>query len=336
MWAEEEKGAPEDEIGRYLRDYEKRIDLDLVGARPSREQVESVLQNTNDSCAGPDGIPFMCYRTDANEGGPVSLLLANVLDALSSGTKGPKAFNKARLFLIAKTDSLLVQDTRPISVTDASNRIVASCLASALTPALQAFIEPTQKGFVPGRVGTEHVHGLTQEFYASLSKNKQLYLLSLDTARAFDSISHTFIRKLLIHIGLPPWACHLVNGLLHEVTVVAAIAGAAATPISINRGVKQGCPFSPLLFVLCYDVLLWRIAKMEGIKAFAYADDLALTTSSSLTLCMGLGLIRKFSRVSGLGLNMKKTFIVTTRPMSTGAREQLDAMGSSPPRTAPT
>jgi hypothetical protein len=161
-----------------------------------------------------------------------------------------------------------------------------------------------------------------------------MYLLSLDTARAFDSISHVYIRKLLAHVGLPPWVCNMVEGLLHEVTVVAAIAGAAASPIHIRRGVKQGCPFSPLLFVLCYDVLLWRLAFIQGIKAFAYADDLAVSTGSCTTLCGGLDLIRKFARVSGLGLNMKKTFIVTTLAMSMAARSQLDQKGWSAIRSA--
>jgi hypothetical protein len=264
---------------------------------------------------------------DAKVGGPASALLHGVLLSLSRGTMAPDDYNKARLFLIPKTDSLLVQDTRPISVTDAANRIVASCLALAVTPALQAFIEANQKGFVPGRVGTQHVHGLINEFYASLSRKQQLYLLSLDTARAFDSVSHVFIRKLLVHIGMPEWVCHVVGGLLHEVSVTAVIAGADATPIRIDRGVKQGCPFSPLLFVLCYDVLLWRLSKVRGVTGYAYADDLALTTSSGRVLVKSLELIRSFSNVTGLKLNMKKTFIVSTKPVPSSLRRQLDLKG---------
>ena len=107
---------------------------------PGREVVEDVAKNTNDSCSGPDGTPFACYRADCAAGGPVSSILHRVLVFLCGGRTGPAAFNKARLFLIAKTDSLLVQDTRPISVTDASNRIIASCLAMAVTPVLQSFL----------------------------------------------------------------------------------------------------------------------------------------------------------------------------------------------------
>ena len=335
VWSRQEGEATLDEIGRYLRDYNKRIKQDLMGEVPGREFVEDVVQSTNDSCAGPDGIAFAFYRADASAGGPVTALLHSILVSLCAGIKGPAGFNRARLFLIAKTDSLLVQDTRPISVTDAANRIIASCLAAALTPALQDFIEPTQKGFVPGRVGTEHVHDLANEFYASLTRKKQLHLLSLDTARAFDSISHNFIRRLLRHIGMPPWVANIVDGLLHEVTVVAAIAGSAATPIRISRGVKQGCPFSPLLFVLCYDVLLWRIAKLDDIRAYGYADDIALTTPKGRTLVNGLGLIRNFSKVSGLGLNMKKTFIVSVFPISMSLRRLLDRRGWKTIREAP-
>lgn len=324
VWARDEQGAEGNEIGRYLRDFDKKVAAGTVPAIPDREELEDIIQKTNDSCSGPDGTPFACYREDGIVGGEVSAIIRRILVCLASGGRGPASFNKARLFLIAKAATLLVQDTRPISVTDAANRIIASCLAWALTPALQGYLESTQKGFCPGRVGTEHVHELTQEFYAALSLKKQHYLLSLDTARAFDCISHVFIRKLLPHIGLPSWVCQLVSGLLHKVTVVAAIAGADATPIPITRGVKQGCPFSPLLFILCFDVLLWRLDKVESLKAFAYADDLALTTPSPARLLQALALIRGFSRVSGLGLNVKKTVIVTTLPLTDRVRRALD------------
>ena len=53
VWKEAEDGAQGDEVGRYLRGYDKRFNLDLVGAVPSREQVETRALDTNDSCAGP-------------------------------------------------------------------------------------------------------------------------------------------------------------------------------------------------------------------------------------------------------------------------------------------
>ena len=177
---------------------------------------------------------------------------------------------------------------------------MASCLAEALTPILQAFLEKTQKGFCPGRIGTEHVHSLTEQFYGALSKKKQMYLLSLDTARAFDSISHQFIHRLLPFIGMPAWVCNMVKGLLHQVTVIAAMVGPDATPIPIRRGVKQGCPFSPLLFILCFDVLLWRLARIGALDSYAYADDLALTTHCARRLLKALAIITSLaSRASG-------------------------------------
>ena len=78
-----------------------------------------------------------------------------------------------------------------------------------------------------------------------------MFILYRDTARAFESISHKFISKLLRHIELPEWAVKTVEGLLHKVSVKAnMLAGEEASEIQIRRGVKQGClTFSPLLFM---------------------------------------------------------------------------------------
>ena len=195
-----------------------------------------------------------------------------------------------------------------------------------MTPALQAFLDPSQKGFCPGRIGTEHVHGLANQFYGALSRKKQMFILSLDTARAFDSISHKFILKLLRHIDMPPWLVGVVAGLLHEVSVVAVMAGSAGSPIPIKRGVKQGCPFFPLLFVVCFDVLLVKL-KDPGRTAYAYADDLALTADRTGSLVRALSVIRDFSAVSGLGLNPKKTVLVGTRDLTRTERRGFDEAG---------
>jgi ribonuclease HI len=69
------------------------------------------------------------------------------------------------------------------------------------------------------------------------------------------------------------------------------------------------------------------MAKVKGLSAYAYADDLAVTTASGDTLVTGLSLIKKFSKATGLGLNMKKTFIVSVFPMPAPLRAALDRRG---------
>ena len=94
-------------------------------------------------------------------------------------------------------------------------------------------------------------------------------------------------------------------------------------------------PLLPLLFILCFDVLLWRLARIGALDSYAYADDLALTTHCARLLLKALAIIKAFSRVSGLGLNVKKTVIVTTLPMPGAVRDELDAAGWSAIRSAP-
>ena len=128
VWAENRKGATKEAIALYLHGYNKRVPAELRPVLPICAEVIDQVHETNDSCAGPDGIPFVIYRSDCLVGGGIASVLHRITKALGEGVRGPDSFNQARLFLIAKTDSLLIQDTRPISVTDCVNRIVASCL----------------------------------------------------------------------------------------------------------------------------------------------------------------------------------------------------------------
>ena len=85
------------------------------------------------------------------------------------------------------------------------------------SPALQAFLAIEQKGFVKGRQGTDHIINITTEYYSHLSSKQQYYVLFMDTAKAFDSIDHSFIHKILKHIGFPTWVRNVVRQLLHGV-----------------------------------------------------------------------------------------------------------------------
>ena len=233
--------------------YVRRIPINLLPTIPPLQIIQETIMGTADSSPGPDGIPFSAYRAVSHFFAPV---LRAMLTQLAKGDKPPAGFNYGNTFFIPKKGTKLPCDHRPISVTNSNNRLLAKCVVVAITPALQHSLHPDQKGFVEGRSGGDHIRNLNAKFYSHLKKNTQYHILFMDTAKAFDSISHPFIREAMIQIGLPPWVVNVVTGLMHEVKVTPVLGAAHATRIDIRRGVKQGCPLSPLLFAICYDSLL--------------------------------------------------------------------------------
>jgi ribonuclease HI len=317
LWGVDPDECIADELNDYMHYYDKRISPTALPKLPSVDDIFDLIDGTNDSSAGPDGIPFAMYRASNRVGSELAEVLHSIMVLMANGELPPSGYNHGLLYLIPKKDTMLVGDTRPISVTNSDNRILAKAFTEAITPALQLLLDPDQKGFVPGRVGTDHVHKLTQEFYSKLRANEQHYILLLDTARAFDSVSHNFIHACMERVGMPLWVRETVRGMLDDVVVAPVLATPTDHRIPIRRGVKQGCPASPLIFALCFDVLLHRLrANVNETQRFAFADDLAISSNTILPLISSLHIITSFSHHSGLGLNISKTSILPTLPPS--------------------
>ena len=86
----------------------------------------------------------------------------------------------------------------------------------------------------------------------------------------------------------------------------------------VSRGVRQGCPLSPLLFVLCVEVLEQKIRQnpeITGIKLpnsieaklSQFADDTTLICKDTMSLGESMSVLGSFGEISGLKLNGKKT-----------------------------
>ena len=332
VWAK--KGVRRVSASDYLRSigYNKRIDPALAPKRSSLDDYLELIRSSNDSCAGPDGIPFAIYRAKIDVVAP--LLLA-VEDALAEGIPPPDEaeFNFARLFLIPKGGTMDPLDHRPISVTNADNRLVAQALTRSTTPVLQAFLEATQKGFVPGRLGDDHILAINELFYSKAAIGEKAYLLFIDVKKAFDSLDHDYILGVLEQVGYPAWFRRVIGLLLTNVAVRPVLGAKVDTSIDIFSGVKQGCPLSPLLFVLCYDPLLFAL-KSKGITAFGYADDLAAAPSDIGAVVTTLEIFKAFTGVSGLGINVSKTKLVRTVD-DYSDKEYLDIFGYKKVELAP-
>jgi ribonuclease HI/exonuclease III len=319
IWAARKSKPSKRTMAAYLSNYTTRLPDGSLRDMPSLEDMIGAVRDTNNSSPGPDGIPFAYYRLCAEEVAPV---LLRILALLASGRKPPAGFNNGTLFLLAKDGSLLIDHTRPISVTNADNRIIAKLLANLLGPIFNETLHTSQKGFIPKRCGLDHVRAISSLFYGAVTKKDQHYILFLDTKKAFDSVDHAFVHMMLAKIGVPAWIRHTIHGLMTNVTVRPSF-GSTEHDIPIHRGVKQGCPLSPLLFALCYDYLLTQLAQPDTHGAFAFADDLALESSTIQPIIDALHKIKRFARFSGLGLNLDKTVVLSSLPPSKEAAGRL-------------
>ena len=86
------------------------------------------------------------------------------------GGELPRDFNLGLLHIIPKKDTHRIDDTRPITVNNAGNRLIASVIVDRITPAWDDMLNRAQKLFIKGRVMAEHVWDINEKYYAALNK----------------------------------------------------------------------------------------------------------------------------------------------------------------------
>ena len=200
-----------------LAAYCKPIDLSTfpnieLPSLPTEAVMATTIRRAGNSCAGADGIPFACYKVVAATSATV---LLRVLLELASGSSPPSGFNHGLLFLLPKKGTLLPSDTRPISVTNADNRLIAKAVISALEGYLGQVLNRAQQGFLRGRDGGLNIRGINDFYYKAIHsatdatrRRTTAYLLFLDTAKVFDSIKHNFNFASLHRLHMPDWVMH--------------------------------------------------------------------------------------------------------------------------------
>jgi hypothetical protein len=170
---------------------------------------------------------------------------------------------------------------------------VSKVIVERLKECVADLISPYQTGFVLGRNIHENIVVAKEMAHTmhSMMGRKGAFAIKVDLTKAYDKLSWEFIWRMLREIDLPE---KLINVIMHSVTSVMANVkwnGTRTGYFRPRRGIRQGDPISPYLFVLCMDKLSHIIlqaveeGKWKGIKAgrngpmishLMFADDLLL------------------------------------------------------------
>ena len=112
------------------------------------------------------------------------------------------------------------------------------------------------------------------------TKNSNVMLLKIDLVKAFDRVNWTFLRLLLLQIGIPLIGVNWIMGCVTNSCFAVLVNGIPFDFFLDSRGIRQGCPLLPLLFILIIESLNRIIldAKQKcHIKGFQYSPSLSLT-----------------------------------------------------------
>jgi hypothetical protein len=332
------------------------LDLDFLGTTPedlselevafTEEEVWDVIKHLPSGKApGPDG--FTAEFLQRCWGVVKADFMAAFDKLFTMCGRGLQGLNQALLVLLPKRpDAMALGDYRPISLIHIFAKLVAKTLATRLAPRMESLVDRNQCAFIRKRCIHDNFM-LVQQTARFLHRGKEpRVMLKLDIARAFDSVSWGFLMEVLQKIGFGPRFREMVSLLLATASTRVMLNGEPGPPIWHRRGLRQGDPLSPSLFVLVMNSLnrllakaaelglLRRLARRDLVTSVSlYADDVVIFCHPDE---VELGVVREvleiFGQASGLRTNFAKCSV---SPIACSDAEAVAAAGHMGCQLAP-
>lgn len=224
-------------------------------------------------------------------------LLAAVREFFS-GVPIPRSVSSALMVLIPKKDSPTTFNYfRPLCLCHFLNKIFTRILCDRLKSLLPKLIEEEQSAFLQGRDIVDNVL-LAQEMVQHLDKRVRGHniMFKLDMMKAFDRVSWDFLQRCLLKFGFHPLFVQLIMNNLSASWFSILINGSQSGFFKSSRGVKQGDPLSPYLFLLVVEALSRGLKALQQggstasfslprgarrVSHLCFADDLVIFTRAN-------------------------------------------------------
>ncbi|KAL6586355.1 hypothetical protein OROMI_001343 [Orobanche minor] len=285
-----------------------------------------VFDIDGDSCAGPDGYNAKFFQVCWD------IIGGDVCEAVwdfFSRSQLPRAFCTTSIFLIPKNSNPQSwKDFRPISLCNTTYKIISKILSGRLAKLLPLMINPAQSGFIKGRNITDNIltaHEVTHDISQSITNT----IIKLDMEKSYDRINWNFIIQVMTRFGFSIVWINFIKTCISNCWFSILVNGQSAGFFRSKRGLRQGDPLSPLLFVVAVDYfsrcldrlfnnnpsMFYKLKKKVKITHLAYADDILIfTIVSTKNLHILKNCFSHFERVSVQKINGNKSSFILYKP----------------------
>ncbi|XKL63185.1 hypothetical protein PGB90_005549 [Kerria lacca] len=283
-------------------------------------EIIKVISNLkNNKASGKDGITNEHIKNNVI----IAPLILNLFNKILQIKEIPEDWKCSDIILILKKGNKHhIENYRPISLSPVISRIFSKVIENRIRNTLKFYQPIEQVGFRSGYSTYDHLHVINQLLEKSHEYNFEISLAFIDYTKAFDSVRYPYLISALKNHGVHE---KLLNIISNSYTNLKAriITDITGPYFSIEKGVRQGDPLSPILF----NSILEKIFKNldwgdkgisingEKVSNLRFADDVVIIAGSFNQLEEMLHELDNQGREAGLNINTNKTKILTNNSL---------------------
>ncbi|CAN6559066.1 unnamed protein product [Malus baccata var. baccata] len=302
------------------------MNLMLTAPVLEEEVKDAALHMGGLKAPGPDGFQGVFYQSfweyivrDVNE----------LIKSLILGQDSPCKLNSTHIVLIPKVQNPeTVTQFRPISLCNYSYKVLSKVLVNRLKPIMPTLISSSQNAFVAGRQIQDNIgiaHELCHFLKVRKTKSKFELGIKLDMQKAYDRVEWDFLEAVMERMGFSDIWRKLIMGCVTSVNFAVILNRMPGNKFAPSRGLRQGDPLSPFLFLLVGEVLSRLIQDaidkrmLKGVKMnvggpvishILFADDTLIFLKANKKNCRNLvKLLEAYCLASGQGINAQKSCV---------------------------
>jgi hypothetical protein len=323
----EEDSDCEETISDYLSHIPSLVsrddNADLMKLFTEEEICNVIWSMEPDKAPGPDGFSIHFYRACWDI---IKIDLLKMIKAFHKRAKVGGNTNSTFLALIPKeVNPSSFERFRPISLCNASYKIMSKLLENRIKPLLENLISPMQGGFFKGRHILDNVIQVQEAMHSSHQRQEQGMLIKLDMENAFDRVNLSFLYKVLLSFGFCSDFVNLIKACTENPWIAPLVNGRPTNYFQASRGLRQGFPLSPFLYILMADTLSRKLTAekktgsvpgirltkgLDPINHALFADDSLMLGGASIKIAKNFSeILQSFCSISRALINKRKSAV---------------------------